>query len=93
MLQGRRRDHVAHLQGSDAHSLQAFETHSPNKPWTRIKLTELSFNAFRIALLDPTARVRATASVPRHEPLCPLAPIQKAILPKQPGLTRALAIR
>lgn len=60
--------HLAHVQGSDAHSLQAFETQSPNKSWTRIKLTELSFSAFRIALLDPTARVRATASVPRTIP-------------------------
>lgn len=60
--------HLAHLQGSDAHSMKAFETQSPDKPWTRIKLTELSFNAFRIALLDPTARVRAAASVPRTIP-------------------------
>lgn len=62
------RPHLAHLQGSDAHSMKAFETQSSDKPWTRIKLTELSFDAVRIALLDPTARVRATASVPRTIP-------------------------
>lgn len=60
--------HLAHLQGSDAHSMKGFETQVPNKPWTRLKLTELSFNAVRLALVDPTARVRATVSVPRTIP-------------------------
>lgn len=60
--------HLAHLQGSDAHSMKAFESQSPDKPWTRVKLNELSFNAVRVALLDPTARVRATGSVPRTIP-------------------------
>jgi len=60
--------HLAHLQGSDAHSMPVFETQLPNKPWTRIKLTELSFEAVRLAFVDPTARVRATASVPRMIP-------------------------
>jgi len=60
--------HLAHLQGSDAHSMKAFETQVPDKPWTRVKLTELSFNAVRLALIDPTARVRASASVPRTIP-------------------------
>ena len=60
--------HLAHLQGSDAHSMKSFETQLPDKPWTRVKLTELSFNAVRLALIDPTARVRATASVPRTIP-------------------------
>lgn len=60
--------HLAHVQGSDAHSMKAFETQFPDKPWTRVKLTELSFNAVRLALIDPTARVRATASVPRTIP-------------------------
>jgi predicted metal-dependent phosphoesterase TrpH len=62
------RHHLAHLQGSDAHSMRAFEHQDPNKPWTRVKLAELSFNAFRVALIDPSARVRATASVPRAIP-------------------------
>ena len=62
------RYHLAHVQGSDAHSMKQFEHQDPSKPWTRIKLAELSFNALRIALVDPTARVRASASVPRSIP-------------------------
>lgn len=58
------RHHLAHVQGSDAHTMNQFEHKDPNKPWTRIKLAELSFNALRVALIDPTARVRACASVP-----------------------------
>ena len=75
MLEGRKavpslaaRHHLAHVQGSDAHSMARFEHHDPSKPWSRIKLTELTFDAFRTALVDPTARVRATASVPRTVP-------------------------
>lgn len=62
------RGHLAHVQGSDAHSMKWFEHQDPSKPWTRIKLAELSFNALRVALVDPTARVRACASVPRSIP-------------------------
>lgn len=62
------RHHLAHVQGSDAHSMKQFEHQDPSKPWTRIKLAELSFNALRVALIDPTARVRACASVPRSIP-------------------------
>lgn len=62
------RHHFAHIQGSDAHSMKEFEHQDPSKPWTRIKLAELSFNALRVALVDPTARVRACASVPRSIP-------------------------
>lgn len=62
------RSHLAHVQGSDAHSMDRFEHQDPSKPWTRIKLAELSFNSLRIALVDPTARVRACASVPRSIP-------------------------
>jgi len=62
------RHHLAHVQGSDSHSMKRFEHQDPNKPWTRIKLTELSFQALRVALIDPTARVRACASVPRSIP-------------------------
>lgn len=68
------RHHLAHLQGSDAHSMQQFEHQDPCKPWTRIKLAELSFNAFRVALVDATARVRACASVPCSIPrICGVA--------------------
>lgn len=62
------RHQLAHLQGSDSHSMTDFEHHAPGKSWTRIKLAELSSNAFRVALIDPTARVRAVASVPRAVP-------------------------
>jgi len=62
------RHHLAHMQGSDAHSMKRFEHQDPCKLWTRIKLAELSFNALRVALVDPTARVRAWACVPRSIP-------------------------
>ncbi len=62
------RHHLAHVQGSDSHSMNAFEHQDPNKPWTRMKLAELSFEAFRIALIDPTARVRACALIPATIP-------------------------
>ena len=69
MLQGlSARHHLAHVQGSDAHSMNQFEHQNPSKQWTRIKLAELSFNAFRVALVDPTARVRACVSLPRTIP-------------------------
>jgi hypothetical protein len=68
------RHHLAHIQGSDAHSMKVFEHQDPSKPWTRIKLAELSFNALRVALVDPMARVRACASVPRSIPrICGVA--------------------
>jgi len=81
MLEGRRsvpalsaRHHLAHVQGSDAHSMASFERQDPSKPWSRIKLAELRFGAFRTALVDPTARVRASASVPRSTPrICGMA--------------------
>lgn len=62
------RPDLARVQGSDSHSMAAFETASPDKSWTRIKLNELTFEALRVALIDPTARVRATASIPRTFP-------------------------
>ena len=62
------RHNLAHVQGSDAHSMDQFEHQNPSKQWTRIKLSELSFNAFRVAMVDPTARVRACVSLPRSFP-------------------------
>jgi DNA repair ATPase RecN/histidinol phosphatase-like PHP family hydrolase len=58
------RSHLAHLQGSDSHSMTSFEQKNTNKPWTRMKLAELTFNAVRVALTDASGRVRACASVP-----------------------------
>lgn len=62
------RAHFAHVQGSDSHSMKAFQHKDPKKPWTRIKLAELTFEAFRVALIDPTARVRACGSIPASIP-------------------------
>lgn len=63
------RQHLAHLQGSDSHSMAEFEDQNPTKRWTRIKLAELSFSAVRTAFVDAAARVRArstiTSPVPR----------------------------
>lgn len=62
------RYHLAHLQGSDAHSMAMFHHTDPTKKWTRMKLSELSFDAFRVALTDCTARVRACGEIPRSIP-------------------------
>lgn len=62
------RYHLAHVQGSDSHSMKDFQDSDPAKKWTRIKLTELSFSALRVALIDPTARVRACGVVPKSIP-------------------------
>lgn len=62
------RPHLAHVQGSDSHSMKRFENLDPGKPWTRVKLAELSFNALRVALVDPKARVRACVTVPHSFP-------------------------
>lgn len=62
------RPELAHIQGSDAHSLQAFAGGRAGKHLTRFKLNELSFEAFKIALADPDARVRPLALIPRSLP-------------------------
>lgn len=59
-LQGR--PSIARIRSSDAHRMDVFEHPSPDKSWTRFKLTQLSFEAFKTALKDPSARV--VASVP-----------------------------
>lgn len=62
------RSQLAHIQGSDAHSMAQFETANPDKVWTRMKLTDLTWSAFKTALVDPDARVRATATIPKSVP-------------------------
>lgn len=62
------RHHLAHVQGSDAHSIKRFETSVPSKPWTRMKLTDLTWESFRTALTDPTSRVKAKAILPKSIP-------------------------
>jgi hypothetical protein len=59
---------LAHIQGSDAHSLAAFLEQANKRELTRFKLNELSFEALRTAFVDPEARVRAVATIP---PLVP----------------------
>jgi len=62
------RVHLAHLQGSDSHSLSAFMKRTGDPAWTRFKLNDLSFDAVRTALIDPQARVRAVGAIPRSVP-------------------------
>jgi len=62
------RSRLANVQGSDAHSLKDFVTGRTGKILTRFKLNELSYEAFRIALADAEARVRAVATIPRSIP-------------------------
>ncbi len=62
------RHELAHVQGSDSHSLTQFNQTGSTRRWTRIKLNELSFQALRVALIDPTARVRACGSLPPRVP-------------------------
>lgn len=62
------RRNLAHFQGSDSHFMKQFEHVGLTKRWSRIKMSELTFDAFRVALVDSTARVRACGSIPRLVP-------------------------
>lgn len=64
----RSRQHLAHVRGSDAHSMAQFEQSGRDRPWTRMKLNSLSFDAVRLALIDPTARVVARTMIPEAVP-------------------------
>jgi len=57
---------LAPVQNSDAHHLAGFKDQALRRHLTRLKLTELSFSAVRTALVDPGARVRATAGLPER---------------------------
>lgn len=59
---------LAAVQNSDAHTLKDFDTQHAKRFLTRYKMNELSFEAFRTALIDPEARVRAAATIPRSFP-------------------------
>lgn len=59
---------LARLQGSDSHTMAQFETGDPDKVWTRMKLADLTWSSVRTALVDPEARVRAAALVPKVMP-------------------------
>ena len=52
---------LAPLQNSDAHSLKQL---TKPRELTRIKMSELSFESLRTALVDPEARIRPTAVIP-----------------------------
>lgn len=56
---------IARLHNSDAHELGKF---IPPRALTRIKVTELTFDAFRAAFADPEARIRIDELVPNRIP-------------------------
>jgi len=62
------RSRLAHVQGSDAHTLKDFTTGRTGKILTRFKLNEISYDAFKTALADSEARVRAVVTIPRAIP-------------------------
>jgi hypothetical protein len=62
------RINLAALQNTDAHDLQGFESRIGEGRFTRLKMNDLSFEAFRTALVDPEARVRAVATIPKSFP-------------------------
>lgn len=59
---------LAAVQNSDAHTLADFDTQHAKRLLTRYKMNELTFDAFRTALIDPEARVRAAATIPKSFP-------------------------
>jgi hypothetical protein len=59
---------LAAVQNSDAHTMKDFVAQHAKRSLTRFKMNELSFEGFRTALVDPTARVRATATIPKAVP-------------------------
>lgn len=65
-LQGR--TELACIQGSDAHTLERFKNQHEGRSLTRFKMTELSFEGLRTAFVDPEARVRAVAELPKFFP-------------------------
>jgi ABC-type cobalamin/Fe3+-siderophores transport system ATPase subunit len=62
------RTRLAALQNSDAHTLTGFVTQSAKRILTRFKMNELTFDGFRMALIDPDARVRTESTVPSAIP-------------------------
>lgn len=60
---------IAKIMSSDAHKLTSFGKNiSGQKKLTRIKLDELNFNSFRVAFLDPNARIRIEEEIPTSFP-------------------------
>ena len=60
---------VAKVMNSDAHSLSALGKNANNaRKLTRLKMDALTFDSFRIALLDPVARIRLEDQIPERTP-------------------------
>jgi DNA repair ATPase RecN len=59
---------LAPVQNSDAHTLKDFDAQHEKRFLTRYKMNDLSFEALRTALIDPEARVRAAATIPKSFP-------------------------
>ncbi len=62
------RPSLAHIQDSDAHTLEQFRTQLAGGAATRFKMNELTFDGLRTSLIDPDARVRAVATLPPTVP-------------------------
>jgi DNA repair ATPase RecN len=62
------RNSFAHIQNSDAHSIEEFNANIDNGHLTRFKMDELSFNGFRTALVDSDARIRVLNTIPKSFP-------------------------
>ena len=58
------RPRLAAVQDSDAHTSKALLDHFASKSFTKLKMNALTFDAFRMALIDPEARVRPQATLP-----------------------------
>jgi hypothetical protein len=59
---------LAAIQTSDAHTIGDFLTNASGSSLTRFKMTSLSFEGFRTALMDPEARIRPRATIPSAIP-------------------------
>jgi len=59
----KKRPCLAHIQGSDSHTLENFISGRAGKMLTRFKLTQPSYEAFRVALTDPSAYIRVGATI------------------------------
>lgn len=60
---------IPKVMSSDAHTLSNLgKNSSGNKKITRIKISELSFNAFKIAFKDPESRIRIEDLIPEAVP-------------------------
>jgi DNA repair ATPase RecN len=62
------RNSIAHIQNSDAHSIEEFNLNIDNGHLTRFKMDELSFNGFKTALADSDARIRVLNTIPKSFP-------------------------